>query len=76
MYIDFLFDVFKEFYSNDSIIYKSEEYSYKYLIENIEKLLLKYNKNRKLIGGFEKAKIFTKSSKILVKLKQHIEKVT
>ena len=37
MYIDFLFDVFKEFYSNDSIIYKSEEYSYKYLIENIEK---------------------------------------
>ena len=37
MYIDFLFDVSKEFYSNDSIIYKSEEYSYKYLIENIEK---------------------------------------
>ena len=37
MYIDFLFDVFKEFYSNYSIIYKSEEYSYKYLIENIEK---------------------------------------
>ena len=24
MYIDFLFDVFKEFYSNDSIIYKSK----------------------------------------------------
>ncbi len=37
MYIDFLFDVFKEFYSNDSIIYKSEKYNYKYLIENIEK---------------------------------------
>ena len=34
MHIDFLFDVFKEFYSNDSLIYKSEEYSYKYLIEN------------------------------------------
>lgn len=50
--------------------------SIKDLIKNIEKLLLKYNKKRKLIGGFEKAKIFTKSSKILVKLKQLIEKVT
>jgi long-chain acyl-CoA synthetase len=37
MYIDFLFDVFKEFYSNESIIYKGEKYSYRHLIENIEK---------------------------------------
>ena len=37
MYIDFLFDVFKEGYSKESIIWKSKKYSYKYLIENTEK---------------------------------------
>jgi long-chain acyl-CoA synthetase len=34
MHIDFLFDVFKECYSRESIIWKSKKYIYKYLIEN------------------------------------------
>jgi len=37
MHIDFLLDVFKEFESNTSIIWKEEKYSYGSLIKNIEK---------------------------------------
>ena len=37
MHIEFLLNVFKAFYSNDAIIYKGEKYSYRSLINNIEK---------------------------------------
>ena len=40
MHIDFLFEVFKEFNSSVSIIWKDKEYSYKHLTKNINKNLL------------------------------------
>jgi len=40
MHIDFLIEVFEEFYSSVSIIWKDKEYGYKHLTENINKNLL------------------------------------
>ena len=40
MYIDFIFNVFKDNKSNISIIWKGNKYSYKSLIKNIEKSIL------------------------------------
>ena len=36
MYIDFLLEVFKEFYNNEYIIYNGEKYNYRFLIESLE----------------------------------------
>ena len=43
MHINFLFDVFEEFNSSFSIIWKGKKYSYGSLIENIEKYYLLIN---------------------------------
>ena len=40
MYIDYIFNVFKENKSDISIIWKGNKYSYKSLIKNIEKSIL------------------------------------
>ena len=46
MHIDFLFDVFREFESSIAIISKGEKYSYRSLIENIEKYHLLIDKHQ------------------------------
>ena len=46
MHIDFLFHVFNEFETSSSIIWKGEKYSYRSLIENIEKSQLLIDSHR------------------------------
>ena len=46
MHIDYLFNVFKKFKSSVSIIWEGKEYSYKALLENIEKYQLLINKHQ------------------------------